>query len=293
MFGIARAMADIRRRPGLAALSTASVASVLVLLAVVHLAARNVEALTEQWADGVQMVVYLDEGIDLEHAEQLAVALRRIPAVERVDYVSPLMALERLRGALGERDEVMAEIEVGMLPASLEVHLGDGIADVAMAHPVVERLTSTPGVEEVEFLGEWVEQFDSLLSGIRAASSVLLIFVTIVCVFVVSVTMRLSIRERHDEAKLLKLLGASDPFLRFPLFVRGVLQGAAGGVLAAFGAWLLYRSTADSIESALSAAFGSGSLVFFDGCDVLMLVGLGAATGLVGVMIATGKHRLA
>lgn len=287
------AVANMQRRPVVTALAIGVIAIALFLVAMVYLAARNIESVTQRWGGGVQMVVYLDQGTSTDRAEGIASVLRGLEAVERVEYVPPTAALDRLRGFLGEHDQLIAGIEPGMLPASLEVTLGEGIKDVAAAHPLIARLESTPGVEEVEFLGEWVEQLTSLTAGLRYAGWFLLGLVALACIYIVATTLGLSLQSRRGEVATLELLGASRPFVRAPLLLEGVMQGALGAGLAVLLLWLLYRGTADALASVLGTAFGAGGPVFLPAGDLVLLIGVGAGLGLVGSWLATGRRALA
>src|SRR5690606_15115193 len=100
-YGALRALRGLRRRPWTTALAVGAIAVSALLVALVHLAATNVERLTAAWSGGVQMIVYLTEDASVARADEIAAALTRLPAVEQVAYVSPAEAHERLRAALG------------------------------------------------------------------------------------------------------------------------------------------------------------------------------------------------
>ena len=277
----------------MAALATGTIAVALLLVATVYLATRNVETATARWGGGVHMVVYLDEGTPAERAHAIGAALDGLAAVEHVEYVAPEAALERLRGFLGEQDELAAGIEVGMLPASLEVTLGAGIKDVAAAHPIIDRLENTPGVEEVEFLGEWVEQLTTLTVALRRAAWFLLLLVGLACIYIVATTLRLSAQLHRSEAAALDLLGASRGFVRAPIIAEGILQGVMGAMIAAGLLWLMFRATAPAIAEALPAAFGPMGPAFLPVADIALLIGMGAGCGLIGSWLASGRRALA
>jgi len=221
--GIVRSLGNLQRRPLRAALATGAIAVALLLVGAVYLAARNVDGATAGLGRGVQMVVYLEEDITAERAQLIADALREVPAVEGVEQVTPEQAFERLRGSLGEHDELIAGVEVGMLPASLEIVLREGVRDVAAAHPLVERLRVTDGVEEVELLGGWVDRVAALSSALRTAGWFLFALVGLACIYTIAVTMRLSMRSRDRQAEVetLEFLGATDRFVRAPMIVEG------------------------------------------------------------------------
>jgi cell division transport system permease protein len=293
--GVLRALRSLQRRPFRTALATGAISVALLLVGGVYLAARNVELATARWGRGVQMVVYLEEGISAERAERIGGALLDVPAVEKVEQVSPEAAFERLRGALGDHDEIIAGIEVGMLPASIEVTLREGVSDVVAGHSMVERLQATPGVEEVEFLGGWVSRLTALTVALRYAFWFLFALVGLACAYTIAATLRLSMqaRDREVESETFELLGASGRFVRGPMVVEGALQGAAGAVAAAGLLWLLFRATSDAIGMALASSIGAVEPVFLSVSDVAILIAVGAAFGFVGSWMASGRRAFA
>ncbi len=291
--GLSRAVSNLRRRPVRAALVTGTIAVSLFLVGAVYLAARNVESATGKWGHGVQMVVYLEEGVTDEHAQRIASVLTQVPAVEKVTEVSSKEAFERLQSSLGDHDELIAGVEEGMLPASLEVTLREGLKEVARAHPLVERLRATAGVEEVEFLGDWVDKLTSLNASLRYAGWFLFALVGLVCVYTVTTTLRSSVRARKREMETLALLGASERFVRGPMILEGVLQGAAGAALAAAMLWLLFRSTSEAVERAFANTVGAVDATFLPGAQIVAFVAIGAGFGLLGSWLATGRRAVA
>lgn len=291
--GLRRALENLGRCPIRAALVTGSIAVSLFLVGAVYLAARNVDSATGKWGHGVQMVVYLEDGMSAEHVVRIAGALAEVPAVEKVEHISSAVAFERLQASLGEHDDLVAGVEEGMLPASLEVTLHEGLKEVASVHPMVERLRATPGVEEVEFLGAWVDKLTSLNASLRYAGWFLFVLVGLACVYTVTTTLRASVQTREREMETLALLGASDRFVRGPLLLEGVLQGVAGAGIAAGALWLLFRSTSETIERALASSIGEIDAAFLPGAEIVAFVAIGAGFGLVGSWLATGRRVVA
>ena len=284
-----RAGRGLRRHALVSILATAVIASALLLAGVARLADRNAERLTSRWAGGVHMVVYLEQATTEQHAQRITDILMELPAVERVQYVPREQALEHVRGALGERDEIIEGIEVGMLPASLEVTLADGVKDVAAAHPVVDRLAATAGVEEVEFLGEWVEQLTSFLGGVRGAGAALFAFVTIACIAIIWAAMRLGMRRETRETEIVELFGGTSRFVRGPMLIEGAVIGLVASLVAAAILWAVFRAVAPPIESSLST-FGTSSLAFLPASDIGIALAAGTCLGAIGAFLAGGRR---
>ena len=288
--GLGRALGGSARRPLVTVLATGAVGVSLLLVGLVVLAAQNVSRLTQPWGQGVQMVVYLDDDATPERARAIADVLRAVQAIERVDYVPPDAALARLEQSLGERRELLAGVEVGYLPASLEVTLAPGVREVAEASPLVARLRATPGVEEVEFLGDWVDKVTSLIRTLRLAAAALALVVALACVYVVAGTIKLGMYARKDEIEVLKLVGATDRFVKGPLIVEGALQGALGAGVALALLYASYRLGAPALEQALAGAVGPLRLAFLPMTHAALVLAAGAVLGIVGSWVAIGKY---
>ena len=289
-YGLGRALSGMRRRLLVTLLAIGAIGVSLVLVGLVALAAMNVERVTHGWGGGVQMVVYLDENASPERARAIARVLEQVPAVERVDYVPPDVAYRRLADSLGERRALLEGVEIGYLPSSLEVGLAGGVRDVAAISPMVKRLRATPGVEEVEFLGDWVERLTALLGTLRAAAAALAVLVAAACVYVVASTIKLGIYARRDELEILKLVGATDGFVKGPLVIEGALQGALGASIAVIVLFVLYRLGAPALQHMLQGALGPLELVFLPGGQAGLIVAAGAALGVLGSWLAIGRY---
>jgi cell division transport system permease protein len=290
-YGIGRAFRGLGRRPWSSLLSTGAIAVAVLLVALVHLAATNVREMTAVWGGGVQMVIYLEDDATRDRADAIAGALTQLPAVERIAYVSPEAAHERLRGALGEHGSLLEGVEVGLLPASLEVELSEGVRDVATVHPVIGKLRGTPGVESVEFLDDWVGKLTALLAALRIAALALALIVAGACVYIIASTIKLSLHDRRGEMEVYDLVGATGSFIRGPLLLEGVIQGALGAAIAAALAYALFIAGAEPLAAALRAAFGTVTLDFLPLRDIALLVGGGAGLGLIASWLATGHRR--
>lgn len=289
-YGLRRALSGAARRPLVSILGTGAIGVSLLLVGVVFLAAQNVARLTSGWGRGVQMVIYLEDGAGPERARAIARVLEGVDAVEKVDYVPPDAAFARLRDGLGERRDLLDGVEAGYLPASLEVTLRSGVRDVAAVSPLVDRLRRTAGVEEVEFLGDWVDRLAALLRSLRFTAAALALLVAIACVYVVAGTIKLGVYTRKDELEVLKLVGATDRFVKGPLVVEGALQGALGAGAAVGLLWGLFRLGGPALERMLQGAVGELHLRFLPLEQVGLVVAAGALLGVVGSWLAIGRY---
>lgn len=289
-YGLVRALRGSARRPFVSLSAAGAIGVALLLVGVVGLAATHVAALTERWDRGVQMVVYLTDGTTPERARAIGRVLRTLPGVEMVDYVPADAALHRLEDSLGPRRDLLEGVEVGFLPASLEVRLAGGVRRVAGASGFIERLKQTAGVEEVELLGDWVERLAALSSALRIVLLAVGLLVGAACIYVVAGTIKLGMYARREELEVLRLVGATERFIELPLIVEGALQGALGAATAVGLLYTAHRFGAPLLARMLSGAVGDVELPFLAPSVCGLAICGGVVLGLLGSWLAIGRH---
>ncbi|HEY7955900.1 MAG: cell division protein FtsX [Polyangia bacterium] len=287
---IRRGLAGARRSPLIQLVAVSTIALSLVLLGVVELAASNVRRLARGWGDGVQMTVYLDDGIAPERAQAIAGALEKLPGVESVRSVDSLTAYARLKRSLGARGDLLDGVDESFLPASLEVALKPGVAEVIRAHPAFERLRRAPGVEDVELTGDWVSRLRGVERLLGEAGLGLGLLVLCACLYIVASTIRLGVFARKDEIEILKLVGATDGFVKGPFLVEGALQGLFGTALACGLLYGLYRLAAPHVTALLGGLLAAAPLAFFPPLELGLALAAGALIGLSGSALAVGRY---
>jgi cell division transport system permease protein len=297
-YAMGRAMDGLRRTPAVALAVTGAVAVGFLLVGVVHLLAHNIEAMARTWGGGAHMVVYLEAGTPADDAEKLRAALDSMPAVARSVHVTPAQALTRLRRSLGDHQDlddfdVLVEGELGaaFLPASIEVTFAAGVEDVARNHSLVTRIEAAVGVDEVVFVGDWADRLTMLMRSLRYGVWCFFGLMALACVYVVATTMRLRARAHRREAEVMELCGASAAFVRGPLLIEGTVQGALGAAVAMGALWLIFDTGAGAVRETLRQALGSGQVEFLPVAHVAVFVAAGAALGLLGSLLVTGRRH--
>ncbi len=192
----------------------------------------NVSTWIEGWGHSLSMSVYLQDGIKDESREEIASHIRRLPAAEIERYISKEQALKELKSALGSESVLLKGLSKNPLPASFEVVFKD-VKDLKSDPQTIKKeLESIDGVEEVQYSEEWLKRFEGLMNMIRLIGFIIggLLFIGIL--FIVINTIKLTIYSRREEIEILKLVGATDWFVKTPFLLEGVLQGISSGILA-------------------------------------------------------------
>ncbi len=227
-------------------LSIFSVSVAFVCMAAALLVVVNVEALRDTWAKSGRASVYLRPDATRAAAAEIEQALVATPHVRSVRYVS---ADDARKEILADRtDPILAELPSEAFPTSLEVMLDDDTAQTGV-DKLSATLSSLPAVESVETYQSWTERLGSLLRAGLTAAGLLAAVVLAAVASVVASTIRLSLQRRRIEVEVLKLVGATDEYVRRPFVIEGAIQGALGSVVAVillFGLFLIVRTRFDA-----------------------------------------------
>lgn len=264
-------------------LSIFSVAVAFVCLAAALLVVVNVDGLRDRWARAGRASVYFK--IETTEAQVRAIenAVRAAEGVTDVRYVS---SDDARREVLGRGDQVLAELPAAAFPASLEVMVDEGTEGGKLT-ALASRVSALPQVESVETYQDWTERLASVLTSGVTASLVLAFVVLGAVVSVVASTIRLALQRRRIEVEVLKLVGATDSYVRRPFVVEGAAQGGIGALLALILLAVLYGIVRENLGGELGTLVGMQP-VFLPWTFMLSMVTLGS---LLGAVAAWGSLR--
>jgi cell division transport system permease protein len=210
--------------------ATATMVLLLLLLAGFWLIQSGLLAGLEFVEQKVQVVADLRDDAALVDIETLEAQIEAMPVVLEVSYVSREEALERFREAReaqGEEDFTRF-LESNPLHASLEVRL----KDPRSYQTVVEALRANPTVQRVKNIADLVERVIAVTSFMRTAGAIVLGVIGLIVLFIVVNTIRLAVVSRAEEIEIMRLVGASDAFIRWPFVFEGALVGLFGAAIA-------------------------------------------------------------
>lgn len=283
-----RARRGMLREWRLHALSIFSLAVAFVCLGAALLVLTNLRAVEERWAHAGRASIYLKDNAPAEEVEELKAALSAVPIVTGVRYVSPAQARSEFGAqeahALGE----LAALPVEAFPASLEIDVRSGVANAELAE-VVAKLTQLPAVDDVETYQVWTERLGRLVRGALAAAALLALVVFASVLAVVGSTIRLALQRRRTEVEVLKLVGATDRFIKGPFLVEGLSQGALGATGAVVLLGALFALVRGRLDAELVTLVGVEP-AFLPWPVVAGMIGVGMVLGTFAALL--GLRRL-
>ena len=266
-----------RRAPVLSALSITTIAFSLFAFGLFSLVAVNIRKTLSDVESRVEIRAFLAEGTSVEVVSAAMGDIGAFPEVSRVEYVSPDSALARARAELGEFKDVF---ESAFLPASIDVRMREGHRDPATVRTIVDRIKSLEFVDDVRYGEDWVDKLYRIRNVATAAGVILGLAFAAVAVIIIGATIRMAVMARAREISIMRLVGATDGFIRRPFLIEGFVKGILGGSLALALTW--FASVVIS-RNFIQTEF------FSRGLAALGIIG-GALIGLVGSSLSVGRH---
>jgi cell division transport system permease protein len=241
----------------------------------------------DRWAHAGRASIYLKDTATPEDIESFKSALSAVPGVSAVHYVSSGEA----RSDFGAKELTtktdLAALPVEAFPASIELEVRPDVGDAELAD-MVAKLKQLPSVDDVETYQAWTERLARLVRGGVAASALLALVVFAAVLAVIGSTIRLALQRRKTEVEVLKLVGATDRFVKSPYIIEGSVQGAMGaiGALALLAA--LFVVVRGRLDTELAALVGIEPQ-FLQWHTALAMIGLGALLGAAAAMTSLRK----
>jgi cell division transport system permease protein len=282
-----RAQRGMVREWRLHALSVFSLAVAFVCLGAALLVVTNLRAVEQRWAHAGRASVYLKEGATQDEVDALRVAVARVPGVTGVRYVSSGDARVEFGQREVDRSAALAALPVEAFPASIELDVAPDMPDPELGD-IVAKMKELPAVDDVETYQSWTERLARLVRGGVAASALLAIVVLAAVLAVVGSTMRLALQRRRAEVEVLKLVGATDGFVKKPFVVEGSVQGAMGAAGAIALLAVLFVLVRGRLDGELASLVGVEP-TFLPWPIALGMVALGALLGATAALASLRK----
>ncbi len=282
-----RARRGMLREWRLQALSVFSLAVAFVCLGAALLVVSNLSAVEERWAHAGRASIYLKDSATEDDVEAFRTALGKVPGVTHVKYISSGQARLEFGAEELPLHPELAALPVEAFPASIEIDVRPDMPDPEL-QAIVAKVHQLPAVEDVETYRAWTDRLARLVRGGVAAAVLLALVVLAAVLAVVGSTIRLALQRRSIEVEVLRLVGATDAFVKGPFLIEGSAQGALGamGALGLLG--ILFTMVRSRMDGELSALIGVEPS-FLPWQMAAAMVALGAVLGAVAALLGLRK----
>jgi cell division transport system permease protein len=251
------------------------------------LASHNVMDSVQRWRRDMRVVVYLRPQADLKRLEAEAAAA---PWVASAKAVSPGEAKQRFREIFPSLSGLVEGWDEEPLPASIEIALRDPSARSAEVRQWIDGWRARPEVEMVDDDREWLGQLETLVAVGRGIGLALAGGLLGAAVFTIASVIRLAAYLHQEEISILRLVGATEFYIRGPFYAEGLLQGLIGGGMAMGALYGLFRLAEARKAASLAASILTSG--FLTPGQVACLILLGGGAGLLGAVASLRRERL-
>lgn len=249
-----------------------------------------VELNTAKWKEGVHIIAFLNDagrdGVPADAHQGLLVEVQSWDEVKNAFYIDKTAAYEEYKEIFANDPDLLEILEnPSVLPASIRIELND----LDLYETVEFRLNQQPAlIQKISSAAQEIEQISSLSRALHLLAIGLSVVLGVCAVILIANTIRLAIYARRDEVSIMKLVGASNWFIRVPFLLEGLIEGIVGAMLAVFSIWVAARTLAGA-----AVGFRLFNLQipgdFFLRWGVAFLF-FGAAAGVIGSLLGLSRY---
>ena len=276
---------SIRRNGFMSFASISTVAVSLLVLGMFLMIFLNTNNLAQYLESQVQVSVYMQDSATEKELASVKEKLTKMPGVVKVTQVSKQQALERFKKRLGDQEQLLHSLgKENPFPNSFEIQV-DNPERIKVLTPQIGQL---PKVETAKFGQEVVEHLFQLTKILRFGGILLVVFLAMATLFIISNTIRLTVFARRKEVIIMKYVGATDCFIRWPFLLEGMTLGFFGAVLASVLINSIYSGLLERIHATLAflPLLSPSPLLLY--VDLFLLVA-GTGIGALGSYISLRK----
>ncbi len=210
----------------------------------------NLNLWMEAWGGSrIQVTAYLKKGVSMAKVRLLQKSIQNFSEVLAVRFVSKEAALSRLKDELGHQAGILEGLRENPLPASLDVSLRKGYRNSEAMERIALRMKSLDGIKDVLYGQQWMQRLLSFINLLKVMGAGIGGLLMLAIIFIVSNTIKLSVFTRLEEIEIMRLVGATETFIKAPFIIEGMIQGLLGALFAIGGLFLLYWATTPVFEA--------------------------------------------
>jgi len=289
-YTLTNALKSIAASPITAVLSSITIVASLVVLAFFVLLLENMRTALADVQTDLSISIYLQDDISNQQVDQLLVNLTGDPQIADAEFVSSSEALVRFRAALGDQALILEGLEEhNPLPASIEVQLVRTQNFEEGFRKFAESFSSQEGVEHIQYSSALLGRLGMLMKWFGGLAAGLIILVIALISFVISNTVRLAVYSHRAEIEIMRLVGATNRFIRAPFMIEGAVQGVVGGIVALFILFFLLTLVSGTLEGLALLEANYFNIHFLSITGMMLVVLSGLTAGLIGSYFSLRK----
>ena len=269
-------------------LSILTVGSSLLIITLAVFFLYNLGLIANHLPERFSMMAYLKDSLSKEETQAIMDALKKIPEVAKVNYISKEEALLELKQTLRDSAHLLEGLDENPLAPSIELKLRKEFVTPSTTSRISEELLKIPGIDTIYYGERIAEAIHLLKQSVQNISIIIFLTISLGVVFVTYSTVKILFYRKKEEIEILKLLGATSGFIRAPFLIEGGIIGLLGGILGIIGAFVFYFA----VTYRLSMVIPMLKTLLFPVGVLIALPFIGIILGVIGSAIAIGRIRL-
>ena len=226
-----RAIEDIFKNRFLNLVTVITISLSILIISAFILFFINTSELMNTWKKGIRVMVYLKPGLDTETIADLKQHIQGIKTVQAVQFISKEEALTLLKTRMSRQASIFENLSKNPLPDAFEIRLHTPQNSWETIEATAVRLETLDQIEEVQYGQAWIGRFTNVFNLFRLFGYTLCGILFMATMFIVANTIRLVIYSRSEEVEIMRLVGATDQFIKIPFYIQSVIQGALGALV--------------------------------------------------------------
>ncbi|MBT8358172.1 MAG: ABC transporter permease [Desulfobacterales bacterium] len=243
-----RAIQDIRKNRFLNAVTIVTIALSILIVSVFALFFINTNDLINHWKKGIRIMVYLKANTVEAKIPDIKKKFEAMYGVAEAVFIPREEALKRLKKQIKRQISLLEDLKENPLPDAFEVRMIPSSQSWEKVENLSGKIKSLPYVDDVEYGKKWLGGFTNIVNLFRLTGYGVGGLFFMAAVFIVANTIRLVLYSRREEIEIMRLIGASDRFIKTPFYIQGLIQGTLGGIIGLGILFVTFIIIASNIE---------------------------------------------
>lgn len=279
-----RAIKDILENRFLTVITVITIALSILIAAAFALFFINAGEMLNSWQKGIRMMVYLKSDTSEAGRLDTKYRLQSIAGVQDAVFISKEKGLNKLKEQMQHHTALLQNLENNPLPDAFEITISPESRNSVELEFLADRIANLASVDEVEYGQQWIKRFSNIINLFRLAGYGIGGLFFMATVFIVANTIRLVLYSRRDEIEIMRLVGATDRFIKLPFYLQGMIQGGVGTLLGLLVLLIGYLFLTTHFEQTIANSLLS--LRFFSLTVCISIVGGGILVGGLGSLVS-------
>ena len=254
---VKKAFADIRSNRFLNLITIITISLSILVVSVFLLFFENASRVIESWNQGGRAMIYLNKEFTLDMLPKLKARINALGDIEEMVYISKSQALNKLKKDMSSQSAFLKTLKENPLPDAMEIKM-KSYNSFEEVQKFAQSIKAIEIVEDVEYGQGWLGRFLKIFNLFKITGYAMCSLFFLIALFITANTVRLAFYSRKLEVEIMRLVGATETFIKAPFYVEGLLQGLFGGILGLTILLITYLTISSGFTQSLA------SYLYFD-----------------------------